>query len=99
MINNPTIYTPNNNQKQNQYQYPVRILPSTNFNYAEEKKKKQVEEEERVISVKSKTGTPEGWVEPMGPSSETSAASKEPKGKKNKFIGKAEIKNDKKDDE
>ncbi len=66
---------------------------------AEEKKKKQVEEEERVISVKSKTGTPEGWVEPMGPSSETSAASKEPKGKKNKFIGKAEIKNDKKDDE
>lgn len=68
---------------------------------AEEKKKKQAEEEERVITTQSKGGAPEGWVEPMGPSSSgtESSGSDKPKGKKNKFIGKAEIKDDKKDGE
>ena len=67
---------------------------------AEEKKKKQVQEEERIISSQTKTGAPTGWVEPMGPSSSDKGTSaKEPKGKKNKLIGTAEIKDDKKDDE
>ena len=52
-----------------------------------------------MITAQTKTGTPEGWVEPMGPTSSGSGDAKEPKGKKNKFIGKAEIKNDKKDGE
>ncbi len=67
---------------------------------AEEKKKKQAAEEERIISSQSKSGAPAGWVEPMGPSSSNSDnTSKDTKGKKNKFIGTAEIKDNKKDDE
>ena len=65
---------------------------------AEEKRKKEILEEERALAETSRaTGVPEGWVEPMGPSSVKKDAP-EPKGKKNKGIDRAEMKNDKKDD-
>ena len=43
------------------------------------------------------SGAPEGWVEPMGPSSVRKDVDL-PKGKKNKAIDRAEMKNDKKED-
>ena len=68
---------------------------------AEEKRKKIMQEEEAAVyaSAGGAKGAPEGWVEPMGPSSHsTSSQTDTGKGKKNKFIGSAEIKDDKKDD-
>ena len=66
---------------------------------AEEKKKKSIHEEDRMMSEMNRgTGVPEGWVEPMGPSS-SKPADNTPKGKKSKAIGRADMKNDKKGDE
>ncbi|MBQ3870134.1 MAG: YidC/Oxa1 family membrane protein insertase, partial [Clostridia bacterium] len=65
---------------------------------AEEKKKKSIHEEDRMMSeMTRKNIVPEGWVEPMGPSSGKSTDG-EPKGKKSKAIGRADIKNDKEED-
>lgn len=55
---------------------------------AEEKRKKAVEEEERAIYSATKEGTPEGWVEPMGPVSQPGSSGK---GKKNKRIDKVDM--------
>ena len=67
---------------------------------AEEKRKKTIQEEDMALyEIKRTTGVPEGWVEPMGPSSVKKDDSGKPKGKKNKNIDKAEMKNDKKDGE
>ena len=68
---------------------------------AEEKRKKIMQEEEAAVYANAggAKGAPEGWVEPMGPSSHSSSsASNTGKGKKNSLIGSAEIKDDKKDD-
>lgn len=69
---------------------------------AEEKRKKSIHEEDRAMSEMNRTtgGIPEGWVEPMGPSSaktENTVTGKA-KGKKSKGIDRAEMKNDKKED-
>ena len=65
---------------------------------AEEKRKKEILEEERALSETSRaTGVPEGWVEPMGPSSVKKDAP-DPKNKKSRGLDRAEMKNDKKDD-
>ena len=65
---------------------------------AEEKRKKSIHEEDRMMSAASRgTGIPEGWVEPMGPSSHKSESEGQ-KGKKSKAIGRADMKNDKKGD-
>ena len=67
---------------------------------AEEKRKKEILEEERALSETSRaTGVPEGWVEPMGPSSVNKDTAPKTKGKKSKGIDRAEMKNDKKGDE
>ena len=68
---------------------------------AEEKRKKSIHEEDRAMSEMSRTtgGIPEGWVEPMGPSSANSGQTGKTKGKKSKAIDRAEMKNDKKEDE
>lgn len=67
---------------------------------AEEKRKKSIHEEDRAMSEMTRThGVPEGWVEPMGPSSVKKPDAEVPKGKKNKNIDRAEMKNDKKDGE
>ena len=65
---------------------------------AEEKRKKSIHDEDRMMSEMNRTsGAPEGWVEPMGPSSVRKDVDL-PKGKKNKAIDRAEMKNDKKED-
>lgn len=65
---------------------------------AEEKKKKSIHEEDRMMSeMNRKNIVPEGWVEPMGPSSHKNEGG-EPKGKKSKAIGRADMKNDKEED-
>ncbi|MBO4421981.1 MAG: YidC/Oxa1 family membrane protein insertase [Clostridia bacterium] len=67
---------------------------------AEEKRKKSIHDEDVAMSSMNRgTGIPEGWVEPMGPSSVRSDEPAKPKGKKNRAIDKAEMKNDKKGDE
>ena len=68
---------------------------------AEEKRKKSIHEEDRAMSEMNRAtgGIPEGWVEPMGPSSAPKTDNNgKAKGKKNKGIDRAEIKNDKKED-
>ena len=66
---------------------------------AEEKRKRALYEEDRAMSEMSRgKGAPEGWVEPMGPSSAKSETSGKSNNKKNSSIDRAEMKNDKKED-
>lgn len=66
---------------------------------AEEKRKKSIHDEDRAMSEMNRgTGIPEGWVEPMGPSSVKPENTGKAKNKKNKAIDRAEMKNDKKED-
>ena len=66
---------------------------------AEEKRKKSIHEEDRAMSEMNRgTGVPEGWVEPMGPSSVKPESTDSKKGKKSKVLDRAEMKNDKKED-
>ena len=66
---------------------------------AEEKRKKSIHDEDRAMSEMNRgTGIPEGWVEPMGPSSVKTENGAGPKGKKNRSIDRAEMKNEKKGD-
>ena len=68
---------------------------------AEEKRKKSIHEEDRAMAEMNRStgGIPEGWVEPMGPSSAKTEQTGKAKGKKNSAIDRAEMKNDKKEDE
>ncbi len=67
---------------------------------AEEKRKKSIHEEDVAMSEANHgTGIPEGWVEPMGPSSANKDNPSAQSGKKHKSIQRAEMKKDKKEDE
>ena len=65
---------------------------------AEEKRKKSIHDEDRAMSEMNRgTGIPEGWVEPMGPSSAKTESTGKSGNKKSKSIDRAEMKNDKKE--